>query len=553
MSEQPEASQAPRDVMEYDVLIVGAGPSGLSCAIRLKQLAQEKNRELSVCVIDKGSEVGAHLMSGAVLEPRALNELFPNWRELDAPLKVPVIEDRFMFLTATKAWRLPTPPPMNNHGNYVISLGYFARWLAAQAENLGVEIYPGFAAAELLSDESGKITGVATGDVGIGKNGEPTDRFTRGVELKARQTVFAEGCRGSLTKMLFERFKLRNGVDPQTYGLGIKEIWEIDPAKHKAGLTMHTIGWPMDMKTYGGSWLYHWENNLVSIGFVVGLDYENPYLSPFEEFQRFKQHSLIRGLLEGGKRISYGARALSEGGIQSIPRLTFPGGLLIGDAAGFLNVPKIKGNHTAMKSGMVAAEALFDHLGMDNATPEVTSYRKRLENSWLWTELYGVRNIRPSFRWGMLIGLIYSAIDTVLLCGRAPWTFRNHADHLQTRKAKDCTKINYPKPDGVVSFDRLSSVFLSNTNHEEDQPSHLKLRDPSIWKTVNYDIYAAPESRYCPAGVYEALTDADGSNPRLQINAQNCVHCKTCDIKDPTQNIDWCVPEGGGGPNYQGM
>jgi electron-transferring-flavoprotein dehydrogenase len=504
-------------------------------------------------VIDKGSEVGAHLMSGAVLEPRALNELFLNWKELDAPLKVPVIDDRFMFLSKTRAWRLPTPPPMNNHGNYVISLGYFAKWLATQAESLGVEIYPGFAAAELLADETGKITGVATGDVGIGKNGEPTERFTRGVELKAKQTVFAEGCRGSLTKILFERFKLRNGVDPQTYGLGIKEIWEIDPVKHKAGLTMHTIGWPMDQKTYGGSWLYHWENNLVSIGFVVGLDYENPFLSPFEEFQRFKQHPLIRTLLEGGKRISYGARALSEGGYQSIPKLTFPGGVLIGDAAGFLNVPKIKGNHTAMKSGMVAAEALFHHLGQVEPAPEVTDYRVRLEQSWLWTELYGVRNIRPSFHWGLIAGLFYSAIDTLLLRGKAPWTFRNHADHLMLREAANSKKIDYPKPDGVISFDRLSSVFLSNTNHEEDQPAHLKLRNPGTAVDVNLPFFDAPETRYCPAGVYEITRDAEGRNPKLVINAQNCVHCKTCDIKDPTQNIDWCVPEGGGGPNYQGM
>jgi len=545
--------QTPRDVMEYDVLIVGAGPSGLSCAIKLKQLAQAQNKELSVCVIEKGSEVGAHLMSGAVLEPRALEELFPNWRDLEAPLKVSVTKDHFIFMTKTRAWRLPTPPPMNNHGNYIISLGYFGKWLAGQAEALGVEIYPGFAAAELLSDETGHITGVATGDVGIGKNGEPTDRFARGVELKAKQTVFAEGCRGSLTKILFERFHLRKDIDPQTFGLGIKEIWEIDPTKHQEGFVQHTIGWPMDTATYGGSWLYHWENNLVSIGFVVGLDYENPYLSPFEEFQRFKQHPLIRNLLQGGKRISYGARALSEGGYQSIPRLTFPGGLLIGDAAGFLNVPKIKGNHTAMKSGIVAAEALFDHITQGNASPEVIDYRARLEKSWLWKELFCVRNIRPSFRWGLWVGLFYSAMDTILFRGRAPWTFGNHADNKQTKPATDFEKIAYPKPDGVISFDRLTSVFLSNTNHEEDQPAHLKLRNPAVAIDVNLDLYDSPESRYCPAAVYEIVRDADGKNPRLQINAQNCVHCKTCDIKDPTQNIDWCVPEGGGGPNYQGM
>jgi electron-transferring-flavoprotein dehydrogenase len=539
--------------MEYDVLVVGAGPAGLACAIRLKQLAQQKGRELSVCVIEKGSEVGAHLMSGAVLEPRALEELFPKWREMDAPLKVPVTEDRFLFLTQTRAWRLPTPPPMHNGGNYIISLGYFAKWLAAQAETLGVEIYPGFAAAEILYDESGRVIGVATGDVGIGKNGEQTGRYTRGVELKAKQTVFAEGCRGSLTKMLFERFKLRDGVDPQTFGLGIKEIWEIDPAKHRTGLVQHTVGWPMDSRTYGGSWLYHWENNLISIGFVVGLDYQNPYLSPFEEFQRFKRHPLIRPLLEGGKRISYGARALSEGGYQSIPRLSFPGGLLIGDAAGFLNVPKIKGNHTAMKSGMVAAEALFDYLAAGDAGPEVEGYRARLENSWLWYELCDVRNIRPAFHGGLLAGMVYGAIDTMLLRGKAPWTLRNHADHTQLKQARAFMKIDYPKPDGKITFDRLSSVFLSNTNHEEDQPAHLKLRNPAVAIDTNLALYDAPETRYCPAGVYEIVRAADGANPHLVINAQNCVHCKTCDIKDPLQNIDWCVPEGAGGPNYQGM
>jgi electron-transferring-flavoprotein dehydrogenase len=547
----PELDPSTREVMSYDMLIVGAGPAGLSCAIRLKQLALQASRELSVCVIDKGSEVGAHLLSGAVLEPRALNELFPDWQALGAPLNVPVTQDTFYFLDHQKAWRLPTPPSMKNHGNYIISLGRFAKWLAGQAENLGVEIYPGFAAAEILYDEKGTVIGVATGDVGIGKSGERGERYTRGVELHARQTVIAEGCRGSLTKMLFEKFNLRQGVDPQTYGLGIKEIWEIDPSKHHLGHVQHTVGWPMDERTYGGSWLYHWENNLVSIGFVVGLDYENTYLSPFEEFQRFKQHPHIRKLLEGGKRLSYGARALSEGGYQSIPKLTFPGGLLIGDAAGFLNVPKIKGNHTAMKSGIVAADALFDHLGQDGS--EVTSYRQKLEQSWLWAELYGVRNIRPSFRAGLWLGLIYSAIDTVLLRGKAPWTFSNHADHKTLKFMHQCKKINYPKPDGVVSFDRLSSVFLSNTNHAEDQPPHLKLRSQAIELDVNIAAYDAPETRYCPAGVYEVLRDANGKNPKLQINAQNCVHCKTCDIKDPMQNIDWCVPEGGGGPNYQDM
>jgi electron-transferring-flavoprotein dehydrogenase len=539
--------------MEYDVLIVGAGPAGLSAAIRLKQLANKQGRELSVCLIDKGSEVGAHLMSGAVLEPCALDELFPDWRNMDAPVKLAVTEDHFCFLTPKRAFTLPVPPPMKNHGNYIISLGYFAKWLAAQAESLGVEIYPGFAAAEILYSEAGRVVGVATGDVGIGKNGEATDRYTPGVELRAKQTIFAEGCRGSLTKILFERFKLRDGIDPQCYGLGIKEIWEIDPAKHRPGYVQHTIGYPMDMKTYGGSWLYHWENNLVSIGFVVGLDYENPFLSPFEEFQRFKQHPAIRPLLEGGKRISYGARAISKGGCQSIPRLTFPGGLLVGDAAGFLNAPKIKGNHTAMKSGMVAAEAIFAQFMKDPNVPEITDYRLRLKKSWLWQELYGIRNIAPAFHGGLLVGMLYGALDTFLFRGNAPWTFRNHPDHLQLKQAQFCKKINYPKPDGIISFDRLSSVFLSNTNHEEDQPAHLKLLDPSKAVNVNLAIYDSPESRYCPAGVYEIARDAQGTNPHLVINAQNCVHCKTCDIKDPTQNINWVTPEGGGGPNYQGM
>ena len=544
--------QTPREVMSYDVLIVGAGLAGLSCAIKLKQLAQQQQREVSVCVIEKGSEVGAHLLSGAVLEPRALNELFPNWKELGAPLNVPVVHDDFIFLTKKFALPLPNPPTMNNHGNFIISIGRLGKWLAAQAESLGVEIYAGFAGAEVLYDDAGIVAGVATGDVGVGKEGNPTDRFTRGVELRARQTVFAEGCRGSLTKQVSEKFNLREGVDPQVYGIGIKEIWEVDPAKHHAGHVQHTIGWPVDAKTYGGSFLYHWENNLVSIGFVIGLDYPNPYLSPFEEFQRFKQHPKIRKLLEGGKRISYGARALSEGGMQSIPRLTFPGGLLVGDTAGFMNVPKIKGCHTAMKSGMVAAEALIDALATEGVG-EVLNYRKRLEQSWLWPELHSVRNIRPSFHFGLWGGMIYSALDSMVLRGHTPWTLHNHADHDALKPAKTSVKIDYPKPDGVISFDRLSSVFLANVHHEEDQPSHLKLRDHSVAIETNLAVYDSPESRYCPAGVYEIVRDSDGRNPRLQINASNCVHCKTCDIKDPKQNIEWCVPEGGGGPNYQDM
>jgi len=541
-----------REAMEYDVVIVGGGPSGLACAIRLKQLAQAAGREVSVCLVEKGSEIGAHILSGAVLEPRALGELLPDWKALGAPLNTPATEDRFLFLTAAKAYRLPTPPQMNNHGNYIISLGNLCRWLATQAEGLGVEIYAGFAAAEVLYGEQGRVTGVATGDMGIAKDGSKTDAYQPGIELRARQTVFAEGCRGSLTKTLFERFALRDGVDPQTYGIGIKELWEIDPSKHKPGLVIHTVGWPLDARTYGGSFLYHLEGNQVAVGFVVGLDYENPYLSPYEEFQRFKTHPEIRGFLAGARRISYGARAISEGGFQSLPKLTFPGGLLVGDAAGVLNVPKIKGTHTSMKSGMTAAEALFDALA-DESVVEVKRYSERLKETWVWDELYRVRNIRPSFRWGLWGGIAYSAIDTYIFQGKAPWTLRNHADHTALKPAAAFRPIHYPKPDGALTFDRLSSVFISSTNHEENQPSHLQLKDPAIPIKVNLATYDAPEQRYCPAGVYEIVRDADGANPRLQINAQNCVHCKTCDIKDPLQNINWVVPQGGGGPNYPNM
>ena len=541
-----------RESMEYDVVVVGAGPSGLATAIRLKQLCAERGTDLSVCVIEKGSEVGAHILSGAVVEPRALDELFPDWKERGAPLETPAREDRLLFLTASRAWRLPTPPQMHNEGNYIVSLGNVCRWLGEQAEALGVEIYPGFAAAEVLYHEDGRVKGVATGDMGIGKGGEQTDRYQPGMELHARQTVFAEGCRGSLTKHLFERFGLREGVDPQTYGIGIKELWEVDPARAQAGLVIHTVGWPLDTSTYGGSFLYHLGSNQVAVGFVVGLDYQNPYLSPYEEFQRFKNHPAIRPTFEGGRRIAYGARALSEGGLQSLPRLTFAGGLLVGDTAGFLNVPKIKGTHTAMKSGMTAAEALYDHLtGGDG--PEVTTYPERLRRTWLWDELNTVRNIRPSFHWGFWAAMGYGALETYVLRGKSPWTLHNHADHAQLKRKGQYQPIDYPKPDGVVTFDRLSSVFLSSTNHEEDQPSHLRLRDPAAPIAVNLAEYDAPEQRYCPAGVYEIVRDAEGRNPRLQINAQNCVHCKTCDIKDPTQNIDWVVPEGGGGPNYPNM
>ena len=542
-----------REFMEYDVVVVGAGPSGLACAVRLKQLAQQNNFELSVCVLEKGSEVGAHILSGAVLEPRALEELLPDWKARGAPLLTPVTEDEFLYLTATGSMRLPTPAPMHNRGNYIISLGNFCRWLAKEAEGLGIEIYPGFAAAEVLYNDQGVVRGVATGDVGIGKDGKPTDRHQPGIELRAKQTVFAEGCRGSLTKALFARFNLRDGVDPQAYGLGIKELWEVEPAQHKPGKVSHSIGWPMDYTTFGGSFIYHLENRQVAVGFVVGLDYANPYLSPFEEFQRFKTHPSIRPTFEGARRIAYGARALSEGGFQSLPKLTFPGGLLVGDAAGFLNAPKIKGIHTAMKSGMTAAEAVFESLKGGKASEEVAAYPVKLKQTWLWDELYRVRNIHPSFRWGLWPAIAYSAIDTYLLRGKAPWTLRNHPDHKSLRKAVESRKIDYPKPDNKITFDRLTSVFISNTNHEENQPAHLKLTDSGTPITVNLALYDAPEQRYCPAGVYEIVRDADGSNPRLQINAQNCVHCKTCDIKDPTQNINWVVPEGGGGPNYPNM
>ncbi|WP_159687727.1 electron transfer flavoprotein-ubiquinone oxidoreductase [Cognatazoarcus halotolerans] len=541
-----------RESMEYDVVIVGAGPSGLSTAIRLRQLAERDGRELSVCVVEKGSEVGAHILSGAVVEPRALNELIPDWKERGAPLNTPVQEDRFLLLSEQGARKLPTPPQMHNEGNYIVSLGNLCRWLGEQAEALGVEIYPGFAAAEVLFDDAGSVRGIATGDMGVTREGEHGPNYAQGIELHARQTVFSEGCRGSLTKGLMARYGLREGADPQTYGLGIKELWEIDPAVHQPGLTVHTVGWPLTSDTYGGSFLYHLEDNLVSVGFVVGLDYSNPHLSPYEEFQRFKTHPAIRKYFEGGRRISYGARALSEGGFQSLPKLTFPGGLLVGDTAGFLNVPKIKGTHMSMKSGIEAAEALFAYLADEApASPEVTAYPERLKASWLWDELYTVRNVRPSFRWGLWGGMAYSAIDTFLLRGRAPWTLRNHADHTQLRKAAECPPIVYPKPDGKISFDRLSSVFISATNHEEEQPCHLRLKNAEVPIKTNLALYDAPEQRYCPAGVYEIVQETEG--PRLQINAQNCLHCKTCDIKDPTQNIDWAVPEGGGGPNYPNM
>jgi len=537
----------PRETMAFDVVVVGAGPAGLSAAIRLKQVAPDA----MVCLVEKGGEVGAHILSGAVLEPRALNELIPDWQAKAAPLDTPAREDRFLFTTATRAIRLPTPPQMHNHGNFIVSLGDVCRWLAQQAEALGVEIYPGFAAAELL-EEDGRIVGIATGDMGIGKDGKPTANFQLGMELRATYTLFAEGCRGSLTKRLIERFALANGRAPQTYGIGIKELWEVPPEHHKPGLVEHTIGWPLDRHTYGGSFLYHFGTNLVSYGFVVGLDYANPWLSPFDEMQRFKTHPKMRWHFEGGRRISYGARALNEGSIQSLPRLTFPGGALIGDSGGFLNVAKIKGTHTAMKSGMLAAEAVAEALA--NGRPaEPAAYADKLRASWIWPELSAVRNIRPAFaKYGLYGGLLYSAVDTYLFRGKAPWTLHEaKPDNETLLPASQAPHIAYPKPDGVLTFDRLSSVFISNTNHEENQPPHLKLRDPAKAIAVNWEQYRSPETRYCPASVYE-IVNAEQGEPRLQINAQNCVHCKTCDIKDPLQNIDWVTPEGGGGPNYPG-
>jgi electron-transferring-flavoprotein dehydrogenase len=541
-----------RESMEFDVVIVGAGPSGLAAAIRLKQLCAERDRDLSVCVLEKGAEVGAHILSGAVMDPGALGELIPDWKEKGAPLNTPAGEDRFLYLTASKAYRLPTPPQMHNHGNYIVSLGNVVRWLGEQAEAVEVEVYPGFAAAEVLYNGDGSVKGVATGDMGITGTGEQGPNYQPGMELHARQTIFAEGCRGSLTKTLFEKFDLRRDCDPQTYGIGIKELWEIDPAKHKPGAIMHSIGWPLDSRTYGGSFLYHMENNLVAVGFVVGLDYENPHLSPYHEFQRFKHHPAIQPTFEGGRRIEYGARALSEGGFQSIPMLTFPGGLLVGDTAGFMDVPKIKGSHTAILSGKTAAEAIFEALTTANGPCEVTAYAEKLKQTWLWSDLYKSRNIRPAFARGRWIGLVWSALDTYLFRGKAPWTFRQHSDHDRLMPASACRPIDYPKPDGVISFDRLTNVAFSNTSHEEDQPAHLTLKDASVPIAVNLERYDAPEQRYCPAGVYEIVMDEDGA-PGLQINAQNCVHCKTCDIKDPTQNINWVVPEGAGGPAYSGM
>ena len=558
------AQYGPREAMEYDVVVVGGGPAGLSTAIRLKQLAAEHGKEISVVVLEKGSEPGAHILSGAIMDPRALYELFPNWKELGAPLNQPVTDDAMIFLGKKSAVRTPNfilPECFQNHGNYIVSLGNVTRWLAQQAEGLGVEIFPGFPAAEILYNENGSVKGVATGNMGIGKDGEPTENFQLGMELHAKYTIFAEGSRGHLGKQLISRFKLDEGKDPQTYGLGVKELWEIDPKRHQPGFVMHTAGWPMDSETYGGAFLYHMENNQVVLGFITGLDYANPYLSPFEEFQRWKTHPNIRWYLEGdesqgikpAKRISYGARAITAGGLMSLPKTVFPGGALVGCDAGFLNVSRIKGSHAAIKTGMLAAEAAYHAIAHGRQHDELTAYPAAFEKSWLHAELKKSRNFKAWFKKGLWVATLMNGIEQFALGGRIPWTLRrDKPDHAYLKPAAQCKPIDYPKPDGKLTFDRLSSVFISNTNHAEDQPAHLTLKDASIPVQVNLAIYAGPEARYCPAGVYEFVKNEDNTD-RLQINAQNCVHCKTCDIKDPKQNIVWVTPEGGGGPNYTNM
>ncbi|PHV06272.1 electron transfer flavoprotein-ubiquinone oxidoreductase [Janthinobacterium sp. BJB412] len=542
--------------MEYDVVIVGGGPAGLSAAIKIKQLAAEKGQEVSVVVLEKGGELGAHILSGAVMDPKALTELIPNWKELGAPLHTEVSEDRVLFLTETKAYKTPNfvlPACFENHGNYVISLGNVVRWLGQQAEALGVEVFPGFAAAEILYNEDGSVKGVATGNMGVKRDGQPGPDFQIGMELHGKYTLFAEGARGHLGKQLMAKYDLNKGKDPQSYGIGIKELWEIDPAKHQPGLVVHTTGWPLDSKTYGGSFLYHLENNQVMVGYVVGLNYENPYLSPYEEFQRYKTHPAIRGFFEGAKRISYGARAITAGGLQSLPKLVFPGGALIGCDAGFLNMSRIKGSHAAIKSGMLAAEAVFEALGAQRQHDELAAFPAAFEQSWLHEELHVARNVKPWLSKGLYLGSVMTAVDQLVFRGKAPWTLRHsYADHECLKPAAQCKPIVYPKPDGKLTFDRLSSVFISNTNHAEDQPIHLTLKNASVPVDVNLAQFAGPEARYCPAGVYEFVKTDEGAD-RLQINAQNCVHCKTCDIKDPTQNIVWITPEGGGGPNYPNM
>jgi electron-transferring-flavoprotein dehydrogenase len=554
------AQFGPRESMDYDVVIVGAGPAGLATAIRLKQLTAAAGSEVSVVVLEKGSEPGAHILSGAIMDPIALTELFPDWKEQGAPLRQPVTEDEFLFLSETSSRATPyglLPDCFKNHGNYIVSLGEVVRWMAEQAEALGVEIFPGFAAAEVLYAEDGSVRGIATGNMGLGKDGEPTENFQLGMELLGKYTIFAEGSRGHLGRQVIERFALDAGKDPQSYGIGLKELWEVPATNHRAGLVVHTAGWPLDANTYGGSFLYHAADNRIAIGFVVGLDYQNPWLSPFEEFQRFKTHPAIRKHLEGGKRISYGARAITAGGLLSLPRTVFPGGALVGCDAGYLNASRIKGSHAAIKSGMLAAEAAFEALQAGRSGDELTAYPEAFEKSWLFAELQQAKNFKQWFKKGRSTATLMTGIEQWLLprlgVKNPPWTLhRQLPDHVNLRPASDRPRIDYPKPDGVLTFDRLSSVFISNTNHEENQPAHLTLKDPAAPLRVNLRTYGGPESRYCPAGVYEFVPTGDGQE-RLQINAQNCLHCKTCDIKDPTQNITWVSPEGGGGPSYAGM